>query len=152
VRLCHAISLLGDRQDGGEREDDVADLVAGATKDTLCALMECVLSTRGTMTKTAANHLRATIAAAMPNLQDPTSAVVLTQTLLPLLEPDYVCFTSQVSPKFNLELELELELESQSLVRPLVSRPIFILRLAKQIQRHDIIILAFSKSLRHGEN
>jgi hypothetical protein len=70
--------------------EDVVGLVAHETNETLCALMECALSSRGSMPKAAANHLREFISASLPNFQASTGSVVLTHLLRQHLVPRLV--------------------------------------------------------------
>jgi hypothetical protein len=75
----------------GNREANVVDLLAGATKDALCALLECATSTRGTsiMPETLYHLLLQTIATSIPNLK--TSTRTTTSGVGP-----YECYRSEL--------------------------------------------------------
>jgi hypothetical protein len=73
----------------GVREDDVLDFLEEATNETICALLECGLSSRAVaMPTTVTDHLRETIVNAIPNFDVSTSGVALTETVRPHLGPD----------------------------------------------------------------
>jgi hypothetical protein len=73
-----------------EQEATVVDLMADATNETVCALMESAFSSRGTMPDSVTNHLREAIVDAIPNFQASTSGVVLSEAIRPRLGPDLV--------------------------------------------------------------
>jgi hypothetical protein len=70
-----------------ERDATVLELLLNATKDALCAMMECALSSRTTMSTAVTNHVRATITRAMPAFNETS---LMTQSVRDLLEPDLI--------------------------------------------------------------
>jgi hypothetical protein len=70
-----------------EREAHVVELLLNGTKDAICAMMECALSSRTTMPTAVTNHVRATITRAMPAFNETSR---MTQSVRDLLEPDLI--------------------------------------------------------------
>jgi ankyrin repeat protein len=70
-----------------EREASVLELLTNATKDALCAMMECALSSRTTMPTAVTNHVRSTMTRAMPAFNGTS---LMTQSVRDHLEPDLI--------------------------------------------------------------
>jgi ankyrin repeat protein len=97
--------------------DDV-DLMADATNETVCALMECALDSRGTMPPTVVNHLRETIETAISDFQVSNSGVALADSIRPHLEPDLV---RELVDNNELQDLLKEDRDLQSLICGLVN-------------------------------
>jgi hypothetical protein len=72
------------------RVTNVVELMAEATNNTMCALLECALCKRGALPETVTNHLRQTLGAVVPNFEASASGPVLAARLRPHLGPELV--------------------------------------------------------------
>jgi hypothetical protein len=70
-----------------EREANVVELLSNATKDAVCAFMECALSSRTIMPATVSNHVRAAITRVIPDF---TVTSPMNQSVRDHLEPDLI--------------------------------------------------------------
>jgi hypothetical protein len=94
---------------------NVVELVAEATNDTFCSLME--LKPRGSLPEIVVTHLRETIAAVLPNFEASTSGVVLLERLGPHLTPELV---RELVDHNELQELLKIDQDLQSLISGLV--------------------------------
>jgi hypothetical protein len=102
-------------QDGAE---EVIDVIAQATKDTACTLIEYSLSARTSMPATLTEHVRNFVTAlTIPGFNASASGVALKQILSPHLTPDLVY---NLVDNADLQEQLQHDKDLQSLIGGLV--------------------------------
>jgi hypothetical protein len=94
----------------------LVDLLAEATIDALCALMECALSTRANLHEDV-NYFQDDILGVIPNFEASSCGVVLTERLRPYVDPDMV---RELINKPGVQTLLKEDQDLQSLICGLV--------------------------------